>query len=894
MAKRKSLGSIALIRGPDADHKTWLARWNRKWKAYNFVAGHKREAESFRECAIREVAEELGLCPETDFSVSAKPLARLEYAAWSESAKADTDYTHEVFDVELATDDSRRRAEATPETRWLTSDEIQSRQCADGRPVSTTMATVLARLGEGGVTMSGIVTWMDSAKSKVLGGLVDRFSRELEEAFPGAEAITIYDCLCGYSSDQPNKIVLGVEVQAPESCRTHVVKLGTRRAVAQDFTGWQKCVLRHNFASRIFLPVKQCPLRDANRLAIVYQDAYTLFDISKESQSPQSLEQVVEWAVADDKPDPTSVERVIRQIYCDLARWFYQVPRMEPGEAVAFYERRLKRARPSWDTEPWRTALRRDCIWLFCGQDPPGGGEDPVYEDPYDVVAWALAKQRIPQTLVGRSHGDLHGRNVLVGVQRGEAEYPAVFDYGAMDDRNVLVWDFVKLENELKVRLLLSLYQDEAARKTLLANSPYMRHPHGEPLSGQPYDKVDPRTLRADQLVFAFEFELRLAEQTERVNELARPDSSCPPGGRNITGNGKLDRALALIMRIRQEAAYWLGDRQAARGHRGLWKDEYYFGLAVYGVATGKFDYKKYETAFALVSAGVAAAQVDMVREEIRKKMAGKGLLERHCVSYRVPLARAHRLWRTGDKKDASRAVKLLEKAHRSFDHAVPILQEYALVLVATGEHAKALALLNPLLELCRIFQDYETLCRVGGACKDMGDRALARDLVPMGQLPKHPAWQWYYAAYERYHEAFEMREDYYPGINTATLALIIGRDNDARALAEKVLAICAHTLLGAGSSEDRFWLLATEGEASLLCGERTQAVSFYKEALDMLEPGRAGMAQSAYNQVCRLCWALGKSVVGPVVDVFRNAEDRGLKLTGGPLGNCMSKTGLY
>ena len=61
-----------------------------------------------------------------------------------------------------------------------------------------------------------------------------------------------------------------------------------------------------------------------------------------------------------------------------------------------------------------------------------------------------------------------HARNVLVGVRRGEVQYPAVFDYGDMSDHNVLAWDFAKLETELKARLLPVIMGDGAVSAFLI------------------------------------------------------------------------------------------------------------------------------------------------------------------------------------------------------------------------------------------------------------------------------------------------------------------------------------------------------------------------------------------------------------------------------------------
>lgn len=724
--------------------------------------------------------------------------------------------------------------------------------------------------------MATKVTWLGRASDKIAKELLPVLGRELRAVFSDAGSISVYDCFSGYSLNQRKKLVLGVEVRSRESYHTHVVKLGEASAVANDYDGWRKCMLKHNFASRVFVAVAKTEL-PGDRAAIVYEDAYRLFGYPDEAKGPQSLETVVFWAINDDRPDPVSVERVIRQIYTDLHRWFYRAPLTDANAARAFYQRRLRRALDRWTEDEERRVLRRDLIWMLCSHETPGCPGVVSYADPFDYVTWALRHGRFPQTLIGRSHGDLHGRNILVGVERGEVEYPAVFDYGEMNDDNVLVWDFVKLEVELKVRFLFPLYQDESARKALFALQRSGMHRFELP-EKEPSAASDPRSLRLRQLLFGFQFELLLADLTARIHRLSEPQSPEPPGGREITGHKKIDRALAILLRIRQEAALLLGDRQPQRGGRSLWKDEYYFALAVYGLSTAKFDYKESETGFALVSAGVACAQVDLLKKDAGALLAMTKpeellRLSRETEPYpcfRIPLAHAHRLWKAKQTRSGlKKALEMIEPAVKRFGHAVPLLQEYALLLAEAGQHEKSLGLLTQLEDLCAVFRDEETLSRIGRTCKSQGDLALAQHLVPVSKLHGHPAWQWYDAALRRYRQAFEMRRHYYPGVNAATLATILGLQQESRSIAMQTLTSCHQQDLSKLTSDERFWVLVSEGEASLLLGRSADAVTYYQQALAILDAGQAGMAQSAYNQVCRLGWAIGETVC-PVIEAFR------------------------
>ena len=163
--------------------------------------------------------------------------------------------------------------------------------------------------------------------------------------------------------------------------------------------------------------------------------------------------------------------------------------------------------------------MRGDATWLLGGLDQPDSVAPPVYLDPVDYVALALDNDKIPPTLVGCSHGDLHGRNILVGVRRGEAEFPILIDYGDMTPANVLVWDFVKLEMELKSRLLPKMCEDPDVVTALLSRRGQAA---AEGFSAEDRVKLlpdeDDRAARARRLALCFEFETLLAETTRRIS----------------------------------------------------------------------------------------------------------------------------------------------------------------------------------------------------------------------------------------------------------------------------------------------------------------------------------------------------------------------------------------
>ncbi len=140
---RQSVAAFALIRREDRGADLWLAQWNKRWQCYNFVGGHKRPDESFRECVVREVNEELQLNEGQDFTVPAEPMAHLQYVDWSASAREDTAYTVELFEVELIGLDAHCTVNADSSNRWITLQEIESGRAADDRPISSTMKRLI-------------------------------------------------------------------------------------------------------------------------------------------------------------------------------------------------------------------------------------------------------------------------------------------------------------------------------------------------------------------------------------------------------------------------------------------------------------------------------------------------------------------------------------------------------------------------------------------------------------------------------------------------------------------------------------------------------------------------------------------------------------------------------
>lgn len=732
------------------------------------------------------------------------------------------------------------------------------------------------------------VAWLPRAQGRIREpGLIARWNRELEEAFPAGEfvRITVSDVFRGYAADDHRRIILGVQLQRPGGPgASNIVKLGDAK-VRRDLVGWQECM--QGVPSRILVGVEGRSLPE-ERYAVIYQNAYQLFGTDPDTESPKPLETAADWAVTDRKPDILSVEQVLGQIYEELNRCLYQgADDDHPDRVRQFYTDELTKGGPLSAVERWRNqepfrSLRRDTIWLTGGRAEPDADALPGYLDPLDYVHWALTTGHVPPTLVGRSHGDLHGRNILVGVQRGIVQQPAIFDYGDMTGANVLVWDFVKLETELKTRVLPKLADDADARAALARVSPPLRPPL-PPDAVLPLPDDQEVAERAGRLEFAYQFETCLASLTRAIVSRDVASHARPADQRRPTGHPALDKALCLFYRLRQEAALWLG-YQAGRPDR--WRDEFYFALAVYGVLKAKWHPDVPQLEWALMSAGVAAAQLSQADEinRLRRQPPAEPLPE-SLPSHLVPLAWAHAQW-TGGQTD--RGCRILEDALARFPCAVPLRTEYALCLAARRDLDRAVEEVGRLHHLCLVFRDHEMLCRLGRVYKDLADATWDEDHPPPDFKSfianQDPALQLYQEAYQFYAQAFALSRDYYPGINAATLARLTGQTDVAERLAGQVLDLCRRASIL--DPKARFWVYATQGEAALLKGEGDEALRFYRAALAAPTASQPGKVDGLYKQLCRLAWALGPDTVRPVI---AELDRQGLlgQLPPGPFRRC-------
>jgi hypothetical protein len=149
----------------------------------------------------------------------------------------------------------------------------------------------------------------------------------------------------------------------------------------------------------------------------------------------------------------------------------------------------------------------------------------------------------------------------------------------------------------------------------------------------------------------------------------------------------------------------------------------------------------------------------------------------------------------------------------------VALRQVQGLALARSGSTEQA----NRVLEALRVagHLDDETLGILARTHKDLGLHAGGADR-------RHHLR----AARTLYAEAFARSGGYWTGINVATLAALLGDSAESTAMAAKVSAQCREALeLLPPAHPDRYWVLATLGEAALALGRIEDAASWYGQA---------------------------------------------------------------
>jgi hypothetical protein len=423
----------------------------------------------------------------------------------------------------------------------------------------------------------------------------------LRRLFPEARAIVVQDQYTGFRRREDEFILL-VEIEGGHRPGRHVVKLADAERLAAELAAWESCRpygLRHDL---VFMTL-ECSNPDGELAGLVYGDAQQfLGDVPVVYLETAFLD-----AVRHGSPSPSAVADTLVQLYERIGHLLYRqsfvddparadfilhVPRLEEsfpvwtqadGEPARARQdvNVWARSEPGWFRDPvdYLTYVCQCVPWL--GDVPPGGGLPPTHPPEWRHNA-VTAKDVVPRMLRGCGHGDLHGRNVLVAIVRERARWPAVYDYEHMSPSNLLAWDFVKMEAELKIRAYAALFAGK----------------------------------RADAFIRSVqEFEAELARQTELCHD-------GEPWPEVADGASPNERLRTLLLTLRRQAALHLGF-DASRPSRE-WLDEYYFALTAYGVHAGRFPtLGRLNLLASYMSAGVACARFLWTRED---RLAAGGL----------------------------------------------------------------------------------------------------------------------------------------------------------------------------------------------------------------------------------------------------------------------------
>ena len=168
-------------------------------------------------------------------------------------------------------------------------------------------------------------------------------------------------------------------------------------------------------------------------------------------------------------------------------------------------------------------------------------------------------------------------------------------------------------------------------------------------------------------------------------------------------------------------------------------------------------------------------------------------------------------------------------------DLAVNLRRTLGRALAKTDNTSAAQAILSKLRRQgCR---DEETVGSLASTYKDQAFACAVHSEIWRKLLRK---------ALHYYREAYEGHRRIWTGINVATLELLSGNPVVARAVAADVQAECAAGLkqLKKLSESDRYWHLATLGEAQLIAGELPAAGKSYAKAAQ-LAGNQFGMVQT-------------------------------------------------
>jgi class 3 adenylate cyclase len=195
------------------------------------------------------------------------------------------------------------------------------------------------------------------------------------------------------------------------------------------------------------------------------------------------------------------------------------------------------------------------------------------------------------------------------------------------------------------------------------------------------------------------------------------------------------------------------------------------------------------------------------------------------------------------------RDSQVLAEGAKYFPQDVKLRQLLALSLARSGAVESANAILLSLYN--EGHRDEETLGLLARTYKDVGYQS---------QDPAKTS-RCFERAFDFYSAAYQSSRGYWSGINAATIALILGRRAAAEVLAREVISDCERRLSeSVPEVPDRYWILSTIGEASLVLRHWPEAEAWYRKALQA-GSGDWGSVQSTGRNARLLLRHLGEAI---------------------------------
>ncbi len=435
----------------------------------------------------------------------------------------------------------------------------------------------------------------------------------LQRTFPGETVhIVVQDQYAGYRPN-PYQFVLLVEVERQREgqprVRPVIVKFNLEPGgtnLQTEWEAWLSC-RPHGLDHDIVLMTLEPHADESGVFALVYGDAQQFIGVSRTC----SLEEAILDAVQSGSPSILSVRVALFQLFERLGQLLYATsyddpPGVEPARTLPVNPDILRFA-DVWKAHPDRVSVRKT-VDACRGVGPGLTYSDPV--DYLDYLQKVLAKSTtgrhasgtafLPTTRRGRSHGDLHGRNILVGVtDDDQVVWPAVFDFEKMGQHNPIALDFIKLETELKSRALVRILHGREIREFIALVQRFETA----------LARWTQHCQNGDRWPELHEIPSFLPSPTRAPGAgLPPPQPDDPPCVR------EQQRLLAVLLEIRRRAAIQLGIRA---GRPTDWLRQYLFWQLCYGVRVVTFtNLNTFELAASYVSAGVAAHRLQEMLEQ--------------------------------------------------------------------------------------------------------------------------------------------------------------------------------------------------------------------------------------------------------------------------------------